>query len=1038
METDVSDPSNGIIVNPCKHGTVDVQKDTSSWKQNQYRVNAVPDDGFYTSKLTAVDENGNSVVQSEGENYIVILDQKCSITVDAEFACIDPAIYTNSKNGHIAVKVNGEETDEVKPGDTVELEFIPDRGYQFAKDMYFVCEEQPEVEWDGNICTFIMPGCGDLGVYASFGWLMKRRIFLRDNDEGTEIHSFVEGIETSEAYAGDEVDLRASAAEGNEITGIRGENHITGETIFETDQEEAAFIMQDSDVDIYVFTRNNTHSIAIDNSSAEHYTVDLLDESGEEMKEFHSGNRVHAVPVNHDGNYTLSEKISAKTANGIDVDVEYSGEDFYFTMPKDDVVISLSEGIQYIDENGATCACTDYQFLSEVFDQEGVTLSSGWYVAVGANWGFNNRVTINGDVNIILTDNCGVIFNRGIQNNTYGNLSIWGGQEGNGQMACIQAFETSGGNAGIGGDSGTSGGTFNLYGGMVTANAQDNGAGIGGGQYGDGGTINIYGGTVWATGGAGYAGGAGIGGGEDSSGGDIHIYGGTVTATGGNGSYGAAAGIGGGDEGNGGTITISGGDITATGANWGAGIGGGNKMDGGTITIDGGTVRAYGNKGGAGIGGGDDGESGTIHINGGVINAKGDNGGAGIGGGDDGNCSSIVINGGTIDAEGSLAIGPGDGGTMRQLRLDDHMNMVGVLYGHRYEALQSATHAQLFWSEEVPEKTFSYVDEDGTQLYVKNYTDLSFLRDVEGIVIKEGWYAVTQNMTIENRVRIEGNVHLILADCTEAQFMKGICVQENEGTLTIWGQSFTEHCGKLYCHGTDNNAAIGGNAEHDCGVINIHSGNVHAESEKNSAGIGGGQYGDGGSVNIYGGTVYAVGGSGQASGAGIGGGEDSDGGTIRIFGGDVVAVGGNGSFGASAGIGGGDEGSGKIILITGGTVRANGGNWAAGIGGGNKGTGGSIKIQGGQIYANGSRGGAGIGGGDGADSGRIEINGGMIEAHGSLGIGSGDGGKVGTIVLGERMFMENCDYDDRYSKLAVLSDVWMYERSIDSAFENES
>ena len=155
----------------------------------------------------------------------------------------------------------------------------------------------------------------------------------------------------------------------------------------------------------------------------------------------------------------------------------------------------ISGPVPYYDENRESHICSNYQLLSDVKDEPGVTIS-GWYVAEGTGWGFNNRVTILGDVNIILTDNCHVIFNRGIQNNEWGNLSVWGQTAGNGRMDCVQAFETSGGNAGIGGDNSTSGGTFNLHGGTVNANGQNGGAGVGGGQYCYGGFINIYGGTL--------------------------------------------------------------------------------------------------------------------------------------------------------------------------------------------------------------------------------------------------------------------------------------------------------------------------------------------------------------------------------------------------------------------------------------------------------------------------------------------------------------------------------------------------------------
>jgi hypothetical protein len=189
--------------------------------------------------------------------------------------------------------------------------------------------------------------------------------------------------------------------------------------------------------------------------------------------------------------------------------------------------------------------------------------------------------------------------------------------------------------------------TITINGGVVTATGGSQGAGIGGGSGSAGGSITISGGVVTATNGVD---GAGIGGGRGGTGGTIVIGGGTITAIGSR-NIGDGAGIGGGRSGSGGTITISNGTVTATGSS-GAGIGGGSGGSGGTITISGGTVTTTGTSS-MGIGG----ASGTITISSGIITATGSSTGIG------GTGSAVTISGGTVAATGSSSSGTGIGGT---------------------------------------------------------------------------------------------------------------------------------------------------------------------------------------------------------------------------------------------------------------------------------------------------------------------------------------------------------------------------------------
>ena len=240
------------------------------------------------------------------------------------------------------------------------------------------------------------------------------------------------------------------------------------------------------------------------------------------------------------------------------------------------------------------------------------TWENNTYVTNG-NVTIANRITVKGNVTLILTDGYILTASKGIEVSEGNSLTIEGGTNGTGKLIIEGCAE---GKSGIGGGSGTPA------------------------KYGN---ITINGGIVNVTGGKK---GAGIGGNNNSSitgNGTITINGGIVNATGGTG----AAGIGGVIYGD---ITINGGRVNVKGGVNGAGIGGNNNSsinDNGKITIIGGVVNATGGTGAAGIGGGCGsnkngayGGCGAIVINGGQVTATGGGDGPGIGPGKDGDDNS--------------------------------------------------------------------------------------------------------------------------------------------------------------------------------------------------------------------------------------------------------------------------------------------------------------------------------------------------------------------------------------------------------------
>ena len=299
--------------------------------------------------------------------------------------------------------------------------------------------------------------------------------------------------------------------------------------------------------------------------------------------------------------------------------------------------------VSYLDETGTSQTCAS---ATEVTSSD-TGWTTGWYVVQGTVE-IGSRVTVTGDVRLILTDGCTLTVNGGIQvqdddnditNGSANALTIYAQSTDESTMGKLIATGAErdynaviGGNEGN--DYGGSGGAITINGGYVEATNTD-GAGIGGGfgshSGGSGGTITINGGNITASSqfGAGIGGGEGVG--DGGSGGEITINGGSVIATGVNGAgIGGGQGDGGGQGGgSGGTITINGGVVKAEstlGAAIGGGYsGGGTGGDGGKITITGGNTTASGYTGTA-IGGGygtRGGSGGEVTITGGTVTATG-------------------------------------------------------------------------------------------------------------------------------------------------------------------------------------------------------------------------------------------------------------------------------------------------------------------------------------------------------------------------------------------------------------------------------
>ena len=636
-------------------------------------------------------------------------------------------------------------------------------------------------------------------------------------------------------------------------------------------------------------------------------------------------------------------------------------------------VAALAEDpeISYIDAEGSTKTCLRATVVDSTSNTwTGSDPGGGWYV-VNSNVTIDQRVTVTGEVHLILANGCKLTASQGI-NVTGGNsLTIYAQSENENTMGKLDATAPNdeGANAAIGGNQNETAGTITINGGKITAKNEASpdpwltdihGAAIGGGGSGGSGTITINGGIVNATT-ARNGDGAGIGSGENAASGSITITGGVVYAA----SNGAGAGIGGG---------YCGSDYK------------GNQNI--SITISGGTVTAFAGYQSAAIGAGRNDNKSNVYQG---TFSTGENGNA------------VIFTGCRSSEENDLK------NVLASISKFDSDSASGVIFIFKEsDASTTGSHAGKVYGSVTP--TEDFIIPENYTLTIKDGQTLTISEDItltnNGTIVNNGtingkvsgnivvdtyyldtdnetqnkranlvtntstawgtadsgdehWYVVQDDVTIGQRVTVTGDVHLILADGCKLTASQGINVT-GDNSLTIYAQSTGADMG-----------ALTANAE-------------NLDISPSQAGIGGNDNQPGGTITINGGAVTANGGD-YASG--IGGGSDGGaGGNITITGGTVKA---NGNYGG-AGIGGGYYGSGGTIIISGGTVTANGGDYhGAGIGGGFGGAGGTITISGGAVTATGNGHGAGIGGGS-ADGGEITITGGTVIASGNgAGIGNG-------------------------------------------------
>ena len=332
------------------------------------------------------------------------------------------------------------------------------------------------------------------------------------------------------------------------------------------------------------------------------------------------------------------------------------------------------------------------------------------------------------------------------------------------------------------------------------------------------------------------------------------------------------------------------------------------------------------------------------------------------------------------------------------------------------------TSISLIWETEI-----TYIDENGESHFISE--DITIL-SASGDITLTGWYLLTNTVTGNFSITVDGEAHLILEDNCKWTVNEGGIIVTPGNTLYIYAQSMGSETGQLQTNaniggangddgakgddgssfGVSGSAGEAGTAGEDAGTIVINGGNITAQ---NIGGGNGGKGGRGGSGGISGNPSNSD--NGGKGGKGGNGGAGGNGGYLVFNGGNITASnigGGTGGSGGSGGAGGaagyrgaggtggngGAGGKGGKI----GSIAINGGSISAfKIGGGNGGNGGVAGFgnNGGDAtgYSNtGSKGGAGGNGGAGGaggDADLITIDGGTVTV---TFIGAGNGGNGGS------------------------------------------
>ena len=154
--------------------------------------------------------------------------------------------------------------------------------------------------------------------------------------------------------------------------------------------------------------------------------------------------------------------------------------------------------VSYVDAAGAAKTCTDYTTITAGTSAWGSSGSETWYVA-DTSVTVTERITVNGNVNLILADGATLTTGDSITINDGAVLTVYAQS---GQSGTLEAKIKSLANSYYNGIYMSTGGKLELNGGILTSEGCWNGcAAIGSGRYSGGGTVIVNNGMLIATGG---------------------------------------------------------------------------------------------------------------------------------------------------------------------------------------------------------------------------------------------------------------------------------------------------------------------------------------------------------------------------------------------------------------------------------------------------------------------------------------------------------------------------------------------------------
>ena len=188
-------------------------------------------------------------------------------------------------------------------------------------------------------------------------------------------------------------------------------------------------------------------------------------------------------------NYKVSGKFSTENAESLPGSPLYWAGQYVYNH------LSPYPTVYYADANGAdmgSARCMIVENYMTVWDDGSSSVGNGWYY-LPTNRTINDRITVVGDVNLILRDGMTLTAEKGITVTESGSLTVWAQSGGTGTLYAGTngtGVTCAAGSAGIGG------GALTINGGVIRA-CGNGGAGIGGG------TVTLNGGSITAAGGSG-------------------------------------------------------------------------------------------------------------------------------------------------------------------------------------------------------------------------------------------------------------------------------------------------------------------------------------------------------------------------------------------------------------------------------------------------------------------------------------------------------------------------------------------------------